>query len=96
MGAASAGSSGTIAESGGSSGYGAGLNGNSGTGGIESGSSAAGGGCSDTLRGGRRGCVANNVVSGRVVVEGVFLGLLCSSAKSLAMLPHELLGVLHP
>ena len=83
-------------ESGGSSGYGAGLKGSSGTGGISSDSSATGRDCSDMLRGGNRGCVANSVVSGKVVVEGVFLGLLCSSAKSLAMLPLELLGVLHP
>ena len=63
---------------------------------MSSESSAIGGDCSDTLRGGNRGCVANSVVSGRVVVEGVFLGLVCSSAKSLATLPLELLGVLQP
>ena len=97
IGAGSEGSSGIIAESGGSSGYGAGLNGSSGTGGIQSGSSATACGWSDALRGGNRGCVGKRVVSGRVVVEEVFFGLLCSRAKSLAILPLELLGgVLHP
>jgi len=56
----------------------------------------AGGGCSEALRTGKGGCVGNRVVSGRVVVDLVFLGCTCSRAKSLATLVLELLAVSHP
>ena len=82
-----------------SSGTGAGIAGNSGRGGgvVAMGDTrGGGGGCSEMLLTGKGGCVGKRVVSGRVVVDAVFLGLTCSRAKSLATLLLELLAISHP
>ncbi len=82
-----------------SSGKGAGVAGSSGIGGdvvqITNALDAVGG-RSETLRTGKGRWVGNRVVSGRVVVDFVFLGLTCSRAKSLATLVLELLAVSQP
>ena len=82
------------------SGTGAGIAGSSGKGGgvaLRGDTRGADVGCSEILLTGKGGCVGNKVVSGRVVVDAVFLGLACSRAKSLAAtLLLEVLGVSHP